>query len=86
MEIEFTAHALRRMRERGLGRRQVREFVRDPDTIVVSKKDPMRFLAKKIYHNKLLARTHLLMAVCERERDTLLVITVIDTSQLKKYS
>jgi|SRR3989344_1704604 len=86
MKIEFTAHALRRMRERNLNRRQVKEFIGKPDSVEISKKASSRFLIKKRYHHRKLGKDHLLMAICERAGDTLVVVTIIDTSQVKKYS
>lgn len=74
------------MRERSLTRKQVEAFVRNPDSVEVSTKNSSRFLIKRRYHNRELGKDHLLMAICERVGDTLLVVTIIDTSQIRKYS
>ncbi|HEY4517074.1 MAG TPA: DUF4258 domain-containing protein [Candidatus Paceibacterota bacterium] len=86
MKIEFTNHALQRARERNLSRRQVEGFIKKPDSVEISAKNSSRFLIKKRYHHSKLGREHLLMAICERTGDTLIVVTIIDTSQVRKYS
>ena len=85
-KIEFTDHAQRRMRERNLTRKQVVEFVKNPDSVEISTKNSSRSLLKKRYRNKALGKDHLLMAICERSGDALLVVTIIDTSRITKYS
>jgi len=86
MKIAFTDHALRRMSERNLSRRQVEGFIKKPDSVETSARNSSRFLIKKRYPHRTLGREHLLMAICERTGDTLVVVTIIDTSQIRKYS
>ena len=74
------------MHERDLSRRQVEAFVRKPDRVEISEKDQSRLLIKKRYRHHKFGRDHLLMAICERDNDSLVVVTIIDTSQVKKYS
>lgn len=85
MKVVFTDHARRRVRERGLTLQEVRSFIASPDSIEPSTKNLKRFLIKKLYYHRRLKKPHLLMAVCEQEGDTLVIITIIDTSQIKKY-
>ena len=74
------------MRERNLTVRQIKTFIANADSVEPSVKDPKRFLVKKLYYHPQLKRQHLLMAICEQEREKLVIITIIDTSQVKKYS
>ena len=86
MRIVFTDHAKRRIRERNLTLKDVRVFLGSPDSIEPSSKNPKRFLLKRLYYHPILKRRHLLMAICEQEKKSLIVVTVIDTSQITKYS
>lgn len=65
MKITFTNHAKRRMRERGLVQKDVIDFVMHPDRVEPSRKDPRRFLVKKVYFRVVYKKDRLLMAVCE---------------------
>ena len=85
MKIVFTDHAKRRIRERNLTLKDVRAFIERPDSIEPSLKNLKRYLLKKLYFHSVLKRRHLLMAVCEYEAHTLVVVTIIDTSQIRKY-
>ena len=86
MKIEFTDHAKKRMRERNLLLRQIEEFVRNPDSREISTKNSRRFLIKKTYYHPALKKNHLLMAICEEDADKVVVITIIDTSKIRKYT
>ena len=86
MKIVFTDHAKRRMRERNLSVRQVKGFITNPDTIEPSTKDPRRFLIKKSYYHRSLKRMHLAMMICEQKGSVLVVVTIIDTSKIAKYT
>ena len=85
MRIVFTDHAKRRIRERSLTLKDVRVFLERPDSIEPSSKNPKRFLLKRLYYHPILKRRHLLMAICEQEGDALVIVTIIDTSQIRKY-
>ncbi|PIR83538.1 hypothetical protein COU18_02530 [Candidatus Kaiserbacteria bacterium CG10_big_fil_rev_8_21_14_0_10_51_14] len=86
MKIVFTDHAKRRLRERGLKEKRVREFVRSADSIEVSNKNPKRFLVKRRYFSDTFKKPRLLIVICEHERGVMVVVTVIDTSKIEKYS
>lgn len=85
MKIKFTKHAIGRMKERGLNKNIVEEFIKSPDKIANSNINERRFLIKKIYYHKKYKKDHLLMMICEKEKDVLTVITIIDTSKISKY-
>lgn len=85
MKIEFTKHAIGRMKERGLDKSTVEEFIKSPDKIANSNINKKRFLIKKIYYNKKYKKDHLLMMVCEKEKGILTIVTIIDTSKISKY-
>lgn len=85
IELTYLAHALVRMRERGISRSDVENACQFPDKVEYSSKEKTRFLIKKIYFNKLLSRDHLLMVICERNEKGAMVITVIDMSKISKY-
>jgi hypothetical protein len=84
-QIEFSSHALLRMEERGISRQFVRQALKRPDKLDVSRRDPSRILVKKLYFNKLLEKEHLLMIIAVKEKGRLRVITIIDTSKISKY-
>jgi len=86
MKVTFTAHAKRRMRERNLKQKQIRAFVQDPDGVEISSKNTKRFLVKKRYFNATFKKPRLLIAICEQEGNSIVVVTVIDTSKVEKYS
>ena len=86
MKVVFTDHAKRRARDRHLSLKVVKSFIENPDDAEQSQKDSRRFLIKKAYFSHAFKKQHLLMAICEKEGDVLVVITLIDTSKVKKYS
>lgn len=85
MELTYLAHALVRMKERGISKSDVESACKFPDKVEYSSKEKVRFLIKKIYFNKLLLRDHLLMVVCENNEKETIIVTVIDTSKISKY-
>jgi hypothetical protein len=85
LKIVFTNHALKRLKERGISEKEVREFIKNPDKVEHSLKSPKRFLIKKVYFNRKLGRDHLLLIILEKENSILKVITIIDTSKISKY-
>lgn len=85
MEIIFSSHALRRMKERKLTAGFVANAINFPDKIEKSTKLSNRFIVKKIYFHRALKQDHLLLAICERGNGKVKVITVIDTSKISKY-
>lgn len=84
-ELSYLAHALVRMKERGISQSDVENAYQFPDKVEYSSKEKARFLIKKIYFNKLLARDHLLVVVCEGNEKGVTIVTVIDTSKISKY-
>lgn len=85
MRIVFTSHARRRMRERRITVRDIREAVRRPDRIARSGAHPNRWIVKRRHVSRMTHRPHLLLIICERARARTRVVTVIDTSNLTKY-
>ncbi|MDP3645684.1 MAG: hypothetical protein Q8R25_01210 [bacterium] len=63
--------------ERGLLQKEVIDLVTHPDRVEPSAKDPRRFLVKKVYFNKVYKKDRLLMAVCEQEEDSALVVVTV---------
>lgn len=76
MKLTFSQHALQRLRERGLSRKEVIHAVRRPDKIG---RKGSTWVAAKLRRNN-----HVLIIVYT-ETDSLHIITVIDTSKVDKY-
>lgn len=85
MKIEFSRHALERIKEREIPREMVAKAIKFPDKVERSSISPSRFLIKKLYFNEKLQREHLLMIICEEKANLIEVITIIDTSKISKY-
>ena len=85
MKIKFSSHSLKRIKEREITKEDIVKAIKFPDKIETSKAAKNRFLVKKVYYNQGLKRDHLLMLICEKERDVLEIVTVIDTSKISKY-
>ena len=85
MKIRLSSHALERLRERGIERKVLNDAIQFPDKLEVSRAKSSRFLIKKVYYHEILKKDHLLIVICEKEKDTVTVITVIDTSKISKY-
>ena len=81
MKYIFSDHAKFRMKERGITAKLVRNAVAKPTKMLYDKKD--RILFKKLY--KKAGAMRLLMVVGELNKNLLRVITVIDTSKIRKY-
>lgn len=81
MNFIFTAHAKRRMAERSISSKMVYEALRNPAKVLYD--DDNKILFKKLYKSKRFNR--LLLVVAEEERNRFKIITVIDTSKIKKY-
>lgn len=84
MRIRFLNHALRRMEERDLSPSFVADSIRKPDKIDQSLKDTRRFLFKKRY-SRGSSKERLLIIVAEKDANTLVIVTIIDTSKIEKY-
>ena len=85
MRLRFTPHALLRMRERGVTRRDVRGAIDRPDRATRSSRREDRFLVVRTYQHRRLRRIHALLVVYEYQGGTVLVVTVVDTSKIAKY-
>lgn len=69
------------MAERAMPRALLEAALRDPTKIEYD--DTERMLIKKLYRKR--DRQRLLLVVAERQSRYLIIITVIDTSKVKKY-
>jgi len=85
MKIRFSSHSLERIKERGIARKDIIGAIKFPDKIEISKVAKNRFLVKKVYYHQELKKDHLLMIICEKEKDILKIVTIIDTSKISKY-
>ena len=81
MRYRLTPHAEKRMRERAISLNVVRDCLQNPDKVSYDEKG--RYLLKKRYDKS--GKQRLLMIAVERKGGVQEVITVIDTSKVKKY-
>ncbi|KKT78713.1 hypothetical protein A2W48_02865 [Candidatus Giovannonibacteria bacterium RIFCSPHIGHO2_12_44_12] len=81
MKIVFTRHAKERMAERSISTSAIVDALRNPTRVLYDVDN--RLLFKKLYKNK--DKERLLLIVAEMEKEIFKVITVIDTSKVKKY-
>lgn len=84
-KIIFSQHCKDRTKERNIDNKILLKAIQFPDKIDFSNKDNKRFVVKKIYHNTTLNKDHLLMIICQKENNSLKIITIIDTSKISKY-
>lgn len=69
------------MKERAVSPNVVRDCLQNPDKVSYDEKG--RYLLKKRYNKS--GKQRLLMVAVERKGNMYIVITVIDTSKVKKY-
>lgn len=81
MNFVLTDHAKERMTERGISKALI-ESVLDNPTKILCDTDG-RWLMKKLYRRK--GKKRLLLVAIAVTEHTIKVITVIDTSKIKKY-
>lgn len=81
MLIDYTAHALARMTERGVSRDEVVQVIAKPLRTVEAAQGRVEFQGML----ERATRPMLLRVIAERGDDALTVITVIATSKLGKY-
>ncbi len=74
-------HARMRMRERKITERIIKDALDNPTKIEYDTKG--RVLFKKLYHSN--EKERLLLIVGERRGDLTEIITIIDTTKVKKY-
>jgi translation initiation factor 1 (eIF-1/SUI1) len=77
MNLAFSSHALKRMKERGVTRREVKGALDSPEKHV--RKNGEKAALKRR------ANGHLLIVIFTGTRRSRKVITVIDTSKVSKY-
>ena len=81
MNFILTKHAQNRLKERGISNKLLKETLQKPTKISYDREGKILF--KKSYIKE--GRNRLLLAVAEINKDKLRIITVIDTSKIKKY-
>ena len=81
MKYVIKPHARERMRERSISERIIKDAVANPTKVGY---DPRgRILIRKLYRRS--GKERLVLVVCEKVSDALEIITIIDTSKVKKY-
>ncbi len=73
------------MTERGIAEELVEKTIRDPDILEFSRHDPGRYVAIR-RHVSFQNKQHVLIVIYEVQNQGLLVITLIDTSKVDKYT
>ncbi len=81
MDYTFTEHARKRIKERSISEARIREALENPSKILSD--DDGRLLIKKVYKKK--GKERLLLIVVTKYQGNLNIITVIETSKVKKY-
>lgn len=81
VEYKLTVHAKKRADERGITDWLISEALRQPTKILRDAEG--KLLVKKIYHRQ--GQVRLLLIVGTVEYAVLKIITIIDTSKVKKY-
>lgn len=81
MDYILTNHARRRMVERSISKSTLENTLRNPSKVLYD--DAGRLLIKKLYKNRDKAR--LLIIIGEITGNKFKIITVIETSKIKKY-
>ncbi|MEK7180815.1 MAG: DUF4258 domain-containing protein [Patescibacteria group bacterium] len=81
MDYILTDHARKRMVERSISKSALENALRSPSKVLYDDAD--RLLIKKLYKNRNKAR--LLIIIGETSGNKFKIITVIETSKIKKY-
>lgn len=81
MRYILTRHAGKRMRERNITQKMLENALKNPTKVLYDVRNRLSF--KKIYTKG--SRQRLLLIVGEVNGNELVIITVIDTSKVKKY-
>lgn len=81
MKYVIKPHARKRIRERSISEKLVDDAIANPTKVLYDGSG--RILFKKLYKNKGIDR--LLLVVVEPKKDVLEIVTVIETSKIKKY-
>lgn len=81
MEVHFTEHAKERMIERAISEKRIALTLEKPTKVSMDKHG--RYLIKKLYRKN--EKIRLLLIVAERIGHVISIVTVIETSKVKKY-
>ncbi len=81
MDYELTNHARERIEERLISKKLVGEALRNPTKVLYD--EDGRILIKKLYIKR--GRERLLLIIGDRTDGKLRIITIIETSKVKKY-
>jgi len=81
MKIIFTKHALKRLKERKINKRIVRQTIKTPDYLITQPNN--RFRALKLI--KLNGNDYILIIIFERIDDIIKIITAFITNKIEKY-
>ena len=81
LPFRLTSHARKRMAERSISEALINDSLKNPTKI--EQDEQQRILIKKIYEKR--GKKRLLLLALEREHIGLCVVTVIDTTKIKKY-
>ncbi|OGF70479.1 hypothetical protein A3B05_00140 [Candidatus Giovannonibacteria bacterium RIFCSPLOWO2_01_FULL_43_160] len=81
MSYELTKHARERMEERTISKELIEEALRNPTKVWYD--EDGRILIKKLYKKK--DKERLLLIIGEKANGKLKIITIIETSKIKKY-
>lgn len=81
MNFFLTNHDEQRMKERFISTRLIKAALQKPDQMLYDKDE--RLLIKRVYTKK--GKRRLLIIVAVRVERQIKIITVIDTSKIKKY-
>jgi len=81
MKYVIKPHARKRMRERSISEKLIYDTIANSTKVLYD--DNGRILFKKLYKNQDIDR--LLLIVAESKKDVLEIVTVIETSKIKKY-
>lgn len=81
LQFRLTDHARKRMAERVISEELIAEALRNPTKI--GRDARQRILVKKTYERR--GKKRLLLLALERENTKWCIVTVIDTTKIKKY-
>lgn len=81
MQYRLTKHARERIEERRIPVTILEDALHNPTKVGYDVEGKQ--LIKKVYKKS--GKEHLLLLVVRRDHDTMVIVTVIDTSKVKKY-
>ncbi len=83
MDYILTAHAKQRIKERIISMELIDEALRNPTAVLYDTNDKERVLIKKLYKKK--GKPRLVLIAGIYRGSTLKILTIIETSKVKKY-